>query len=100
MRIQFVRTGGFAGVQLSATIDSDQLPQEEAELLKEALDSADFFTLPEHMFGGSGGADRFQYEITVQDGGRQHTVQAGEAALPDNVQPLVRHLERLARTRR
>jgi hypothetical protein len=100
MRIQFVRTGGFAGMRLAATIDSDQLPHEDAELLKEALDSADFFSLPAHLMAEGGGADRFQYEITVEEGGCQHTVQAGDESLPEDLQPLVRQLERLARTRR
>ena len=47
-----------------------------------------------------GGADRFQYEITVEDGNQTHTIAAGESAVPNHLQPLVQHLERLARTRR
>lgn len=100
MRIEFVRTGGFAGLRLAATIDSDSLPPEEVQQLQEALDSARFFTLPPQLYGEDEGMDRFQYEITVSDGERQHTVQAGDASLPESVQPLVHKLERLARTRR
>jgi hypothetical protein len=100
MRIQFVRTGGFAGMRLVANIDCDRLPQEEVLQLEEALDSAHFFNLPTHLFKETARTERFQYEITVQDGDRQHTVQAAEEALPENMQPLVRQLERLARTRR
>lgn len=100
MRIEFVRTGGFAGMRMAATIDSESLPPEEARELLDELDSANFFTLPTLLSGEGGGADRFEYEITIDDGSRQHTVQAGDASLPDHVQPLVRHLERLARTSR
>lgn len=100
MRIHFVRTGGFAGMQLANTIDSEELPEDEVQALKSELDNARFFELPTYLSGGTGGADRFQYEITVDDGRQKHTVAAGESALPSNVQPLVQHLEQLARTSR
>jgi hypothetical protein len=99
MQIQFVRSGGFAGLRLATTIDMDDLPEAEAHELLEALDSAHFFSLPE-QFMDAGAPDRFQYEITVDDGDRQHTVQAGDASLPDHLEPLVRVLERYARTHR
>ncbi len=100
MRIHFVRTGGFAGMRLASTIDSDALPEEENQMLQSELDNAHFFELPTQLAGESGGADRYQYEITVEEGGKKHTVAAGESALPGQVQPLVQHLERLARTSR
>ncbi len=100
MRIHFVRTGGFAGMRLANTIDSEELPEEEVQALVDELDNAHFFELPTFLSGGTGGADRFQYEITVDDGSQRHTVAAGESSLPGNVQPLVQHLERLARTNR
>lgn len=100
MRIEFVRSGGFAGLRLATSFDVDELPPEEAHELEDALDSARFFSLPEQLHEEDRGADRFQYEITVEDNDRRHTVQAGEASLPENVQPLVRQLERLAKTRR
>ncbi len=105
MRIHFVRTGGFAGMRLANTIDSEELPENEVQALESELDNAHFFELPAFLnkeTGGAGstGADRFQYEITVEDGRKSHTVTAGESALPGHVQPLVQHLERLARTNR
>ncbi len=100
MRIHFVRTGGFAGMRLASTIDSDALPEEENQMLQSELDNAHFFELPSQLTGESGGADRFQYEITVEEGSKRHTIAAGENALPGHVQPLVQHLERLARTSR
>lgn len=100
MRIHFVRTGGFAGMRLANTIDSEELPEEELQALENELDNAHFFELPTFLSESSGGADRFQYEITVDDGRKTHTVAGGETALPGHVQPLVQHLERLARTTR
>lgn len=101
MRIQYVRTGGFAGLRMATEIDSEALSQEELQNLREALDTAHFFNLPEQMMGDMRGADRFQYEITIEDEeGRQHTVRTNEASLPEEMQPLVHQLEQLARTRR
>jgi len=100
MRIHFARTGGFAGMRLASTIDSDALPMEEAQALQSELENARFFELPAQLSGTSGGADRFQYEITVEDGRRKHTIEASETGIPADVQPLVQHLERLARTSR
>jgi hypothetical protein len=100
MRIQFVRTGGFAGMRLASTIDSDALPEEEVQALQSEIDNAHFFELPTQFSETGGGADRFQYEITVEDGHKKHTIEAGESALPGHVQPLIQHLERLARTAR
>jgi hypothetical protein len=100
MHIQFVRSGGFAGLRMTTEIDSEDLSQEELQNLREALDNANFFSLPEQMMADLGSADRFQYEITVDDGIRHHTVVANDASMPGEMQPLVSHLERLARTHR
>lgn len=100
MQIEFVRSGGFAGLNLSATIDCDALPPDEAQSLKDELDAAQFFSLPTTLAGSWGGADRFQYDITVDDDGRTHSVTVGEAAVPASLQPLIQHLERLAKTQR
>ncbi|RPJ43446.1 MAG: hypothetical protein EHM21_11530 [Chloroflexi bacterium] len=100
MRIHFSRTGGFTGMRLAITIDSDALPEDEVQMLQSELDNAHFFELPIHLSQEGSGADRFQYEITVEDGSKKHTITAGETALPGHVQPLVQHLERLARTAR
>ncbi len=104
MRIQFVRSGGFAGMRLAGTIDTSTLSRDEAQALQTELDNAHFFELPAQLSEGSstGGTgsperDRYQYEITVEDGGKTHTVVAGESAIPGNLRPLVQHLEQLVR---
>jgi hypothetical protein len=74
MRFHFVRTGGFAGLRLAATIDTEVLPEEECELLMDELDNANFFELPSVLEASSGGADRFQYEVTVERDEDQHTI--------------------------
>ena len=100
MRIEFVRTGGFAGLRMATTIDVDSLPPEEAQEIQDALEEAHFFALPPELHEETRGVDRFQYEITVDDGAQKHTVQTGETALPEHLQPLVQKLEQYARTHR
>lgn len=99
MQVQFQRSGGFAGLLLSANINTDTLPPDEAQQLINEMNSAHFFDLPTQISGKPGAADTFQYVITVQQGGATHTVQADDSALPDNVVPFVRHLEMLAKTK-
>lgn len=100
MRIHFERTGGFAGMRLSTTVDSDELPEPQAEKLKDAVQNTSFFELPDHLDQGGSGADRFSYHITVEQEGRSHSVVAPESALDDALRDLVQFLESLARSAR
>lgn len=104
MRIHFERTGGFAGMRLSTTVDSDELPEPQAEKLKDVVQNTSFFDLPDHLEQGSPGAsrgtDRFNYHITVEQEGRSHSVVAPESALDDALRDLVQFLETLARSTR
>lgn len=100
MRIHFVRTGGFAGLKLETDVDSDTLSPDEGRALEQEVTQSNFFRLPSQIKAAAGGVDRFEYAITVQDGSEVHTVEVGEAEVPDALQPLIQHLDRLARTRR
>ena len=89
MRIEIERTGGFAGLSMTAAVDIDDLPAEEAAVLHAALAAARFFELPARIEGDAPGADRFHYQLTVIEPDRRHTIQAGESALPAALRPLV-----------
>ncbi len=88
MRVTLERTGGFAGVRLSASVDTDKLPSADAQRLRQLVANAHFFSLPETISTPVQQPDRFQYKVTVLDGGRAHTVTAGEVALPASLRPL------------
>ncbi len=98
MKASFERTGGFAGLRMAVTIESESLAPEERSRLAENLASGRFFDLPAKLTSPPGGADRFQYRITVEEPGRKHTVEFGEAAAPEELQPLIQQLTRLARS--
>jgi hypothetical protein len=100
MRIDFERTGGFAGVRLTATIDSDTLSPEEADNVREMVDAANFFNLPPKIAAREQGVDRFQYRVTVESEGRRHSVDIQEAAIPPPVRPLLQWLSAAARKKR
>lgn len=99
MRVTFERSGGFAGLRLSTTIDTSELEKDEAAQLEQEIQLAGFFNLPGNIQGPAGGADRFVYHISVAKGLRKHSVDVGESALSDSLRPLVEHLEQILRTR-
>lgn len=100
MRIHFERSGGFAGMRLTTTVDTNSLAPEEAGALEEQLHKARFFDLPSSLNASPRGADQFCYRVTVEEGERQHTVELSEAAAPEPLRHLLRQLTTLARTRR
>jgi hypothetical protein len=97
MRIEFQRSGGFAGLRLATTVDTDKLPADEADELKRLVDAADFFHLPATL-KATRGADQFTYRLTVEAGDRQHTLEVSESAAPESLRPLLQRLAALART--
>lgn len=97
MRVSFERTGGFAGIPMTTTVDAATLPPAEASQLRTLVEAANFFALPPQL-PSAAQPDRFQYQITVEEGDRQHTVTFGEAAMPGTLRPLVERL--MEQTRR
>lgn len=99
MKILFERTGGFSGIRVNVRIDTDSLPQDEANELLEMVRSSGYFNLPAVISPTSqiSGADQFIYKITVEDEGREHTVQMTDGAVPDELQQLILKLVRIAR---
>lgn len=95
MRIVYEKSGGFAGLSRTKTIDSAGLPPEDAAEIERLLDGCSFFDLPAkierpHL------RDAFQYTITVDTGERQHTVSiTGEPQEP-SLKALRQKLEKLA----
>jgi hypothetical protein len=100
MRIHFERTGGFVGMRITATVDTESLSPEEARDLHEMVDTAGFFDLPTAITTPTPGADRFHYKLTVETEGRRHTVDVAEAAVPKALQPLLQQLTAFARSSR
>ena len=75
MTITMRQSGGFAGATIElAAVDVDRLDPPRAAVLKSAVEAAGFFRLPASLTSTAIGADVLTYEITIDDGGRRHTV--------------------------
>ncbi|MGH9281438.1 MAG: protealysin inhibitor emfourin [Acidimicrobiales bacterium] len=96
-RVSFERSGGFGGVTLSKELDTKELDEDEAAQLEALLDRVDFDAAPGPA--PRGGADRFQYDLTVERGGRRHTLTRSEGQLTPELKELVERLQDLARRR-
>jgi hypothetical protein len=96
MRILFERTGGFAGLIMTTTIDTNTLSPTEANQVRQMVEAADFFNLPATIASTSQ-PDRFHYQMTVEESDRHHTVQIDESVMPDRLSPLVEWMTEAAR---
>jgi Emfourin len=101
MRIEFTQTGGigyFPGLNKPVTVEVDHLDKEEAEELKRLIEAARFFELPAAVGSPARGAADYQYYIlTVEDGGRRHTVRVlvpvEDRVLDDLVRTIQKHVK-------
>jgi len=95
MRIQFERSGGFAGITRKASVDTSRLPPAEKAQLEALANAVDFARIPPPKPGPS--ADRFQYRLTISDGGQRKTASFADGQVTPEMRPLLDRLLELAR---
>ena len=96
MRVRFKMDGGFVYLPARSeptTIDTEELPEEEAKELERLIEAAGFFDLPETSAPPRGGADYLRYTISVTTPERSHTVHLTDPIEDPRVQALVEYLE-------
>ena len=97
MHVRFKPEGGvahFPGLSEPVTIDSDELPEEEATELKRRVEEARFFDLPAQPGEPlRGAADYRRYTVTVEEGGRSHTVRLADPIEDPDLQRLISALD-------
>jgi hypothetical protein len=98
-RIKYERTGGFTGMRFHADFNPDELPEDQSRPLLDLLDKMDFDGLPEDLTGGSTMPDQFTYTITVITSQGERTMVLGDTSAPDELQELMRMLDRIAKRR-
>lgn len=96
MHIDFERSGGFAGMTIRTSVDTDKLSSAESSELTQLVKAANFFTLPPNT-GPGPGADQFNYKVTVQIDALNRTVVTTDTTMPPALKPLIDHLMSLAR---
>lgn len=100
MNIIYERSGGFMGMTTSYTFNLEDLPEEDAEKLKELIDRIDFTALSENLEMTRNIPDQFSYTITVESQEWRHTIRTGDATAPQELQPLIETLNSLSKNQR
>jgi hypothetical protein len=99
MRVSCKKTGGVAGLKISAEVDSEQLSSAERQELEELAERAKLFDQPAKP-GARATPDQFQYEIMVDDQGKRHSFVTNDATASDELLDLVDWLIAAARKRK
>jgi hypothetical protein len=103
MKIYFERSGGFAGVLSSTTVDTQKLSSKEASEIKNLVEKVQFFELPPRLSQLSkttkDAADYFVYKITIQNNNQdKHTVECNDVNLKPALKQLIAFLTKYFRT--
>lgn len=96
MRVTLEQSGGFAGLMLTKTIESQNLSPTEAEQLENLVKESNFFQLTS-IVEASPQPDRFGYTLSVEMDGRKHSIEVSETNLPEKVRSLVEWVQNKAR---
>ena len=98
MKINFERSGGFAGMLTTVSVDTTLLPSEQAAKLQNMVEDANFFNLSSAPPPPKRGpADYFNYKITVEaEDGRKHSVECTDIAMQPSIKPLIDFLGKQA----
>jgi phage portal protein BeeE len=89
--ITFDRSGGVIGSDMHLELDTQNLSEEDASVLRRLIDEADFFNLPENLVVQPN-TDEFQYQITIDDDERSHTVRVSDSSMEKPLHPLIKEL--------
>jgi hypothetical protein len=88
MRVSLVSSGGFTGQRLTASVDTDELPQAQvAEALRALEDLAS--APPAIPFAG---ASQPRYRLTLTGDTGERTVELTESQIPSVLRPLITEL--------
>ena len=96
MRIQLNTDGGlvyFPPANRPITVDTDELPPEEARELERLVEAAGFFDMPAVSEPPRGAADVIRYTISISSPERSHTVSFTDPVEDPDVQALLEYLE-------
>lgn len=97
MRVEMRTEGGlafFPGLNKTIVVDSQQLPEEVAVILKQQVAAVDFFALPTQLGKlAAGAADCRSYFVTVEENGKRHAVELIEPVADEKLQRLLAFLK-------
>lgn len=85
MVIEVTRTGGLANLRRRVRVDTEDLPFEQSDRMTSLVGRLDIDDLEERSPIRGSGADRFEYDITITQRGREHRVIIEESRLPEDL---------------
>lgn len=92
MHIRLVRTGGLTGLRRAADVDTETLEPSRAARMRRLVEVASLEGIVPASEKRARGPDRFRYTLTIEEGGREHTVEFVEEEVPESVHRLVEAL--------
>jgi hypothetical protein len=90
MIVRHERSGGFAGITITAEVDSATLPPKQAQELKELVEKA--FPLDQPKKVKATMPDQFNYEFVIEDEGKTKTYQTNDESITDEMRALSKWL--------
>ena len=85
LRVDFARSGGFAGLTLQTSVDASGLQAPEQAELERLVSAVEQTPIPEETHAG---VDRFQYDLTITRGDESKRVSVGESDLTPELKAL------------
>ena len=98
MQITLVRSGGLAGLRTDVSVNTDELPRKEAAEIAGLVHQVGLEDLARRSPIRGRGADRFQYDLTVQDAEQRLKATVAEDAASPELQQLISRLLQLPRS--
>ncbi len=92
IKVAVTRSGGFAGIETRAAVDTAHLPSDQAAELRSLVRRADPAALARRLADTADdphGRDRFHYDIEIRLGDEVHRFSVGEAAIPPELKAVI-----------
>jgi hypothetical protein len=98
MRIDFECSGGFANLRLSYHGHTDELPQVQAEEIKQLVIRSGYFDIQPGDLKptGKGPPDVFHYTVSLSDGEKAKALACNDVSAPASLHPLLAKFRELA----
>ena len=100
IEVTVTRSGGFAGIETRAAVDTADLPPDRAAELRSLVRRADPAALARRLADAHDdplGRDRFHYDVDIRAGGEVHRFSVGEAAIPAELKAVIDYVTRYGR---
>ena len=94
--INFKRSGGSVGSELTMDFDLNSMPASEAQRLHNLINESKFFEVPV-VSDLRSSPDEYEYVITVVAGNSIHTIHVSDTSMPHSLRPLVEDLTEIAK---